>query len=94
MSERHELFDELEAFDPKFQENYRTLWLAVHAASKDTPYVRDLYDDYARQFSRAAIENVPDILSAIESARKAEEDSPEFQSAFRKLNSQADAGRY
>jgi hypothetical protein len=93
MSERHELFEELEAFDPKFQENYRTLHLAVAAASLDTPYVKELYTDYARTFDRSGIDDVFDTQGAIESAQRAEAESPAFQEAYASFELMRGPGR-
>ena len=41
MTTKHELFEELEAFDPKWQEHYRSLFEAATAAK-----VRDLLVQY------------------------------------------------
>lgn len=84
MSERHELFEELDAFDPYWQKNYRTLAQAVVAASAITPYIRDLYTDYANSSVRS-VDGVPDILGYIEDCKKAEEESPFFQRAMKRM---------
>ena len=87
--ERHELFDELEAFDPNWQANYPNLFQAVDAAVAAAGYVRQIYLDFISSEAGlnylANYKDVPDYKGAIEAAQKAEEDSPEFQRAMSKM---------
>jgi hypothetical protein len=92
MSDRHELFDELEAFDPDWQTNYRNLEQAVLACSNDTPYVIDLWSHFVSTEERS-VDGVPDILSYIEECQKAEEESPFFQKAMGTLDRMAGDGQ-
>lgn len=90
MSERHELFDELEAFDPNWQRTYRTMEQAVEAARKVTPYIQKMMVDFIHNTPEGrryitAIKSVPDIKGAIEAAQKAEEESPFFQRAMKRM---------
>ena len=95
--ERHELFDELDAFDPHWQRNYPNLFQAVDAAVAAAGYVRDIYLDFISSEAGlnylANYEDVPDVKGAIEAAQKAEEESPFFQKAVRSLNARADLRR-
>lgn len=78
--DRHELFEELEAFDPKWQETYHNLEEAVLSAASETPYVIDLWAHYVSTTERS-VDGVPDVKAYIEACQKAEAESPEFQRA-------------
>jgi hypothetical protein len=89
MTERHELFDELEAFDNLWHKTYHNLEEAVLDASKQTPYIIDMWAHYVTTEHRD-VDGVPDVKRAIEAAQKAEEDSPEFQRAAAILSNPPD----
>lgn len=64
----HELFEELNAFDPKWPDHYLTIGEAAQYAG-----LTDLYRDWAQTTEgREHIElfAVPDILSAVEEAQR------------------------
>lgn len=84
MFEEHELFEELDAFDPLWQETYHCLADAVEAASEGTPYIISIYEEYLSEHVRS-VDGVPDVLRAIQEAQKAEEESPAFQASLRSL---------
>jgi len=80
MSDRHELFEELEAFHPLWFKVYHNLEEAVEAASIETPYIIDLWEDYLLTTERI-VDGVPDIKKYIEECQEAEQNAPEFQRA-------------
>ena len=90
MHERHELFDELDAFDPYWQRNYPNLFQAVDAAVAAAGYVRQIYLDFISSEAGlnylANYEDVPDVKGAVEAAQKAEQESPYFQRAMQRFN--------
>lgn len=57
---KEELIEELEAFDPNFRINYHSLGDAVKAASFDTPYIMDLYEDLHAEHD--ALVAAPDVV--------------------------------
>ena len=59
--ERHELFEELEAFHPTWHKVYHNLQEAVQEASFTTPYVLELYKDFLATQVRS-VDGVPDII--------------------------------
>jgi len=69
---KHDLFWELEAFDPKWQMHYRTLALAARAAG-----VLNLYGDWLKSPDgvRYSVQmaGVPDTVQMIEDAKRIRE---------------------
>lgn len=98
MSDRHEIFEELEAFDPCWVSRFDTIKDAAIAASEVTPYVMNIYLDYLQtpegKRYQDYILSAPDIRGAIRAAQKAEQDSPEFQTAMARMNSRSDGVSY
>lgn len=84
---RHELFEELDAFDPNWKNKYPDLRTAVRAAEAETPYIGTMFVQYVMEHDRSSIENVPDVKGYIEECQKAEEQSPYFQRAMQRWNS-------
>ena len=82
--ERHELFEELEAFDPLWYKVYHNLEEAVYACGVETPYIIGIYHDYLSRTQRP-VDGVPDIKRYIEECQKAEEESPFFQRAMQRM---------
>jgi hypothetical protein len=72
---KHELFEELDAFDPKWQEHYLSLRSAALAAN-----CLELYDSWRKTPDGArvdrAVGGTPDYLSAIKTAQEAAERLP------------------
>ena len=58
------LFEELDAFDPKWQTHYDTLRQAADAAG-----VIDLYRAYTANGRRSALEHTPDTIGAVRRLR-------------------------
>jgi hypothetical protein len=79
MSDRHELFDELEAFDPIWFKVFHNIKEAVDAASVETPYISNIYRNFlltpSGQKYSTEISNVPDVKRAVEAMQRAEEES-------------------
>lgn len=72
--DRHPLFDELEAFDPRWQQHYRTTREAVFAAG---PHAVELFRDWAAGAGKStlAVQVIPDTLGAVERMQEAEANS-------------------
>lgn len=72
---KHELFEELEAFDPKYREHYATVRAAAIAAG-----AHDLYLAWRKTPEGAACaaiyKDVPDYVGAIKAAQEAAERLP------------------
>jgi hypothetical protein len=72
---KHELFEELEAFDPRYREHYATVRGAAIAAG-----VHDLYLAWRKTPEGAACasitQDVPDYAGAIKTAQEAAERLP------------------
>jgi len=72
---RHELFDELEAFDPRYQQHYPTLRAAAEAA-----HCVGLLEDYLHTAQgnayRRDIESAPDVLGAIKAMQESADRLP------------------
>jgi len=68
--ERHELFDELEAFDPRWQQHYRTTREAVLAAGERAV---ELFRDWAAGDGKGSVacQSVPDTIAAVERLQRA-----------------------
>ena len=83
---RHPLFDELDAFDPNWQNKYPDLRTAVEAAAEQTHYVKMDYMDWLSTPEGIAyteqVASVPDMKGYIEECQKAEEESPYFKRAM------------
>lgn len=76
----HELFEQLEAFDPKWQQHYATL---VDAAKAANAYM--LYENYAKR-PEAVLIDVPDVKGDGERAAAV------FYQQFGKFCSRVDNG--
>lgn len=74
--ERHELFDLLDAWNPRWQTDYTSLLAAVNASDEEIAlaYGDWLSTDAGQQYL-ATFKDVPDVLSAIRAAQEAEENS-------------------
>ena len=83
---RHPLFEELDAFDPNWQNKYPNLRTAVKAAAEETPYIETMLLQYTLENPRHDIDDVPDMKGYIEECQKAEEESPYFQRARRTMD--------
>lgn len=79
MDERHELFDELDAFNPLWFKVYHTIPEAVADCATQTAYVEDMYIDWKQTPEGVAyienIGNVFDYQGAIEAEQQAEAES-------------------
>lgn len=73
MSERHELFDELDAFQPAWQKVFHSLEDAVHNAADQTPYILELYLDYISE--PRSVDGVPDVKKYFEECQKLDAES-------------------
>ena len=71
---KHELFEELDAFDPHWQENYRTVHEAAKAADVFWLFEEFLETPEGIRYLETTA-GVFDYLAAIEAAQKAEEES-------------------
>jgi len=73
---RHELFELLDAWNPKWQTQYNSLLEAVNASDEEIAlaYGEWLRTDAGQQHL-ATFKDVPDVLSAIKAAQEAEENS-------------------
>ena len=85
--DRQQLFEELDAWNPRWQKEYRTLPQAVAAAN--CQFIQRAWDDYIQTPEGIRYlevhSGVFDTLGAIEACRKAEEDSPAFQEAYQRF---------
>ena len=72
--EKHELFEQLDAFDPQWQEHYHTLYLAAKAAGEEDLF-RDFLTTPEGARYRLAYEGVPDTLKAVEKMQEQEANS-------------------
>ncbi len=72
---KHELFEELEAFDPKYRDHYATVRAAAIAAG-----VHDMYLAWRKtaegKACAAIYRDVPDYVSAIKAAQEAADRLP------------------
>ncbi len=79
MSHYHEIFEELEAFDPLWHMNYHSMSEAIEAAAHGAPYVIELYEDYlSTPEGLKYLENIAstrDYLAEFRAAQRAEEES-------------------
>lgn len=73
--EKHRLFEELEAFDPRYAHKYTTLRAAAEAAG-----VVDVFNDYLRtsqgQTYAREIATAPDVLAATRAAQESADRLP------------------
>lgn len=68
-----DLIKELEAFDPNFRDNYKTLELAAAAASAEAPYVMGMYKTV--EHIHAATVDAPDVQGYFDLCAKLDADS-------------------
>ena len=92
-----QIFEELEAFDPSWKDRYHRLIDAVVAASAQTPYIMEMYTEFLQtpegnQYLSQT--DVPDVKKYIEDCQKAEEESPFFQRAMRRLSGSLPRGEF
>lgn len=72
---KHELFEELEAFDPRYRDHYATVRGAAVAAGVYELYVAWRKTDEGKACA-AITRDVPDYISAIKTAQEAAERLP------------------
>lgn len=85
---KHDLFYDLEAFDPKWQMHYRTIALAARAAGVLGMFSEWLLTQEGRQY-REVMRGVPDTLELTRLAQEAADRLP-----YRMVSAKTDPSRY
>jgi len=92
----HELFEELQAFDPHWNDRFNSLQEAVDFVAQETPYINEMHIDFLNTPEGRAYED--DIVSVFDyqGAIKAEQESakkmPFTLSNIGHVNAWGDAG--
>jgi hypothetical protein len=74
----HNLFEELEAWNPRWREQYRTLWDAAQAAGEQALYYAWIKTEDGRNYERLMY-GVPNYSAAIEQTQTAFDRLPSIE---------------